>query len=101
MLSWRLGPRYAATAYEFMQDLAGRLANRVQLTTDGHRPYLSAAEDAFGGDVDYAMLVKLYGSSGKNKTRDSPAKCFACIPQAVTRNPDRSTSRPAAWSGRT
>jgi len=59
MLSWRLGPRDAATAYDFMQDLAGRLTNRVQLTTDGHRPYLSAVEDAFGGDMDYAMLVKL------------------------------------------
>lgn len=88
MLSWRLGPRDAATAYDFMQDLAGRLTNRVQLTTDGHRPYLSAVEDAFGGDMDYAMLVKLYGSSGENEMRDSPAKCFGCIRQDVTGNPD-------------
>jgi len=88
IVSFRLGPRDAATAFEFMNDLAGRLANRVQLTTDGHRPYLSAVDDAFGGDVDYAMLVKLYGSSGENETRYSPAKCLSCIPQEVTGNPD-------------
>ena len=49
-----------------MKDLAGRLASRVQLTTDGHRPYLEAVENGFGGDVDYAMLVKIYGK-GKTK----------------------------------
>jgi hypothetical protein len=69
MISWRLGPRDSATAYEFMNDVAGRLANRVQLTTDGHKPYFGAVEDAFGGDVDYAMLVKLYRASGENETR--------------------------------
>jgi IS1 family transposase len=56
---WRVGTRGAATAYEFMHDLAGRLANRVQLTTDGHRVYLDAVESAFGSEIDYAMLVKL------------------------------------------
>ena len=88
MLSFRVGPRDAATAHELMQDVAGRLANRVQLTTDGHKPYLAAVEDAFGGDVDYAMLVKLYGSSGENETRYSPAKCLGCIPNEITGNPD-------------
>jgi IS1 family transposase len=86
--SWRVGPRDAATAYEFMQDLAGRLRNRVQLTTDGHRPYLAAVEDAFGADIDYAMLVKIYGSSGEPDTRYSPAKCLGCIPTDITGNPD-------------
>src|SRR5438270_7890092 len=63
MISWRVGARDASNAYEFMQDLAGRLANRGQLTTDGHKPYLSAVEDTFGADIYYAMLVKLYGPS--------------------------------------
>ena len=88
MISWRLGPRDAATACDFMNDVAGRLANRVQLTTDGHRPYLAAVEDAFGGDVDYSMLVKLYGASGENETRYSPAKCLGCIPTPITGDPD-------------
>ena len=88
ILSFRLGGRDAATAYDFMQDLAGRLANRVQLTTDGHKPYLSAVEDAFGADIDYAMLIKLYGGSGENETRYSPAKCLGAVPQEVTGNPD-------------
>src|SRR5882672_2681187 len=59
-LSYRIGGRDGAIAFEFMQDLASRLANRVQLTTDGHRVYLNAVEDAFGSDIDYAMLVKIY-----------------------------------------
>jgi len=88
MISWRLGPRDSVTAYEFMQDLACRLANRVQLTTDGHRPYLAAVEDAFGSEIDYAMLVKIYGASGDPETRYSPAKCLGCIPNEVTGNPD-------------
>lgn len=88
ILSFRLGARDGATAYEFMQDLAGRLANRVQLTTDGHKPYLSAVEDAFGSDIDYAMLVKIYGGSAEHETRYSPAQCLGAVPQEVTGNPD-------------
>jgi hypothetical protein len=76
------------TAYELMQDLAGRLRNRVQLTTDRHRLYLAAVEDAFGADIDYAMLVKIYGSSGEPDTRYSPAKYLGCIPTEITGNPD-------------
>ena len=83
---WRTGPRDAATAYELMTDLASRLANRVQLTTD--RPYLSAVEDAFGSDIEYAMLVKIYGSSGENETRYSPAKCLGGIPTPIAGDPD-------------
>ena len=57
---WLVGKRDAGYAFQFISDLAARLANRVQLTTDGHRAYLSAVEDTFGADVDYATLVKLY-----------------------------------------
>ncbi|MCY4484123.1 MAG: helix-turn-helix domain-containing protein [Spirochaetaceae bacterium] len=60
--SWRVGDRSAATAVDFMDDLRKRLRNRVQLSSDGHRPYLIAVEEAFGGDVDYAMIVKEYGN---------------------------------------
>jgi IS1 family transposase len=77
--SWRVGTRGAGTAYEFMHDLAGRLANRVQLTTDGHRVYLDAVESAFGSEIDYAMLVKLYGADREeSEARYSPAECIGC-----------------------
>src|SRR6478672_8682541 len=66
----------------------GTLANRVQLTTDGHRPYLSAVDGAFGSEIDYAMLIKIYGSSGDPETRYSPAKCLGCLPNEITGNPD-------------
>jgi len=73
--SWLVGTRDADSAYVFMQDLAERLRYRVQLTTDGHNSYLSAVEGAFGTDVDYAQLVKLYGASPEGETRYSPAEC--------------------------
>ena len=63
IVSFMLGDRTLNTASGFMADVAGRLANRVQLTTDGHRPYLAAVEDAFGQDIGYAMLVKVYGAA--------------------------------------
>lgn len=78
ILSYEVGDRSGATAIEFMDDLRDRLANRVQLTTDGHKAYLEAVEGAFGGDVDYApMLVKMYGDQdGKTSARKySPAEC--------------------------
>ncbi len=59
-----------------MQDLAGRLKNRVQLTTDGHRVYLDAVESAFGSGIDYSMLVKLYGNDAESEARYSPAECI-------------------------
>ncbi len=86
--SWRLGMRDAHTAKEFLDDLAGRLANRVQVTTDGLKVYLEAVEGAFGADVDYAMLVKLYGKGLEDESRYSPAECIAAIPTVVTGNPD-------------
>ena len=67
ILSYEIGDRSSETAIEFMDDLRKRLANRVQMTTDGHKAYLEAVEGAFGGDVDYAMLVKLYGESDEAK----------------------------------
>jgi len=87
VLSWLVGLRDAGCATEFMQDVAGRLANRIQLTTDGHKMYLSAVDDAFGGEIDYSMLVKLYGASDAEK-RYSPAVCLGCIQQPVSGDPD-------------
>jgi IS1 family transposase len=84
-----VGSRDLGCATEFMTDLAGRLSNRVQLTTDGHKMYLSAVEEAFGGDVDFAQLVKIYGNEPTGpETRYSPAECIGCEKHAVTGNPD-------------
>ena len=88
IVSWLVGGRDAGYAAEFMQDLAGRLANRVQLTSDGHRTYLSAVEDAFGSDVDYAMLVKHYGDAPEGQRRYSPAVCTGATKTRVTGAPD-------------
>ena len=85
---WLVGGRDAGYATEFMQDLAGRLANRVQLTSDGHRAYLSAVEDAFGSDVDYAMLVKHYGDAPEGQRRYSPAVCTGATKMRVSGDPD-------------
>jgi IS1 family transposase len=88
VLSWLVGLRDAGCATDFLQDVAARLSNRIQLTTDGHRMYLSAVEDAFGANIDYAMLNKIYRSASDGETRYSPAKCIGCIPQDVTGEPD-------------
>jgi IS1 family transposase len=85
---WHLGRRDAHAAMTFIKDLAERLASRVQLTTDGHRPYLNAVEEAFGADVDYAMLVKLYKGGNTDDTRYSPAECTGAHKEAITGNPD-------------
>src|ERR1700733_10679111 len=75
---WAVGTRDAGTAYHFMHDLAKRLSTRVQLTTDGHKAYLQAVEDAFGSEIDYAMLQKIYGAAPKDNSevRYSPAQCM-------------------------
>lgn len=88
VLSWLVGLRDAGCATDFMQDVAGRLRNRIQLTTDGHKMYLSAVEDAFGGDIDYSMLVKIYGSSAERDTRYSPGVCKGCLQLPVVGDPD-------------
>lgn len=64
---WHVGDRGSVAAHHFISDLASRLANRIQLTTDGHKVYVNAVEESFGRDVDYAMLVKLYGDSDHAK----------------------------------
>jgi hypothetical protein len=75
------------TAKIFIEDLTERLSNRVQHTTDGHKPYLQAVEDAFGGDIDYAMLVKLYESS-QVETRYSPEKYKGADKKVINGKPD-------------
>jgi IS1 family transposase len=88
MISWLVGGRDGGYAAEFMADVASRLRNRVQLTTDGHNVYLNAVEDAFGSEVDYAMLVKIYGQPRETEHRYSPAVCVGCRRVAVMGNPD-------------
>jgi IS1 family transposase len=105
VVSWMLGDRDARTAKHFVDDVAQRLSNRIQLTTDGHTVYLTAVENAFGCEVDYAMLVKLFESS-QEETRYSPAKCVSCEPKVIMGSPDPkhiSTSfvERQNWSART
>ena len=88
---WHVGTRGAVSAYAFIHDLASRLANRIQLTTDGHKAYVQAVEDAFGSDIDFAQLVKLYGTLGQTKEdarRYSPAECTGIRKERITGNPD-------------
>ena len=91
VVSWLVGGRDAGYAKEFMTDLAGRLSNRVQLTTDGHKAYLTAVESAFGGEIDYAMLVKLYGASSgnANERRYSAGECCGTIKGTVCGKPQQ------------
>jgi IS1 family transposase len=86
--SWLVGKRDPGCATAFIQDLAGRLANRVQLTTDGLKMYLNAVADGFGEDIDYAMIVKVYGNDPAAEKRYSPAICTGCEKRAKIGNPD-------------
>jgi IS1 family transposase len=86
--SWMLGGRDFKTARAFVYDLSCRVSNHVQITTDGHRAYLQAIENAFGGDCDYAVLQKIYGFPQENETRYSPATCIGCEMKPVIGNPD-------------
>jgi IS1 family transposase len=86
--TWRLGMRDGDTATEFIQDLAGRLANRVQLTTDGLKVYLKAVVRAFGDDIDYSILHKLYGATPTGEARYSPAVCTGCEKKPMIGQPD-------------
>jgi IS1 family transposase len=85
---YAVGGRDAETAREFIEDLAARMANRIQLTSDGHRSYIKAVEGAFGNDIDYAMLVKVYGSTEAAEKRYSPAECIGCERVRVIGGPD-------------
>jgi IS1 family transposase len=88
LVSWFVGSRDADAAYQFMSDLADRLANRVQLTTDGHRAYLEAVDLAFDRAIDYAMLVKIYGSAPEGEKRYSPAVCLGTDRTVIRGRPD-------------
>lgn len=88
LVSWLLGGRDANDAAAFVSDLRSRLANRVQITSDGHKVYLEAVTDAFGEDVDYAMLVKIYGSDPQAEVRYSPAKCIGAVKKPKIGKPD-------------
>ena len=91
IVSWLVGGRDSEYAIAFMEDLRSRLANRVQLTTDGHKAYLEAVESAFGCDVDYAQLVKLYGEPTGQKGHErkySPSECNGTRKRRVEGNPD-------------
>lgn len=86
--SWLVGQRDSYDARAFIADLAGRLRHRVQLTTDGFRPYLQAVEDGFGAEIDYAMLIKLYGSDPEAERRFSPPVVLTQDVRVVTGDPD-------------
>ena len=87
MISWNVGSRDAETAKEFMCDVADRLNNRVQLTTDGLAKYLKAVDSAFGNDIDFAQLIKVYGKS-QDEIRYSPAECTGTEKKIITGEPD-------------
>jgi IS1 family transposase len=88
IVSYLCGGRDASWARTFMEDLASRLATRVQITTDGHSAYLEAIEGAFGIEVDYAMLIKLYGAPATPDTRYSPGECIGTETKVKAGNPD-------------
>ncbi len=85
--SFLVGKRTATNAYLLMRDLESRLANRVQLTTDGFRPYLNAVDDTFGANVDYAMLVKTFAGDESNRERYAPSEIVDAVPVPVMGNP--------------
>ncbi|MDR4494238.1 MAG: IS1 family transposase [Nitrospirales bacterium] len=89
--SWLVGERTIQHATKFIDDLASRLAHRVQLTTDGHKPYLQAVWDTFHGEIDYAILEKIYRSVHTGgQSRYSPGECCGAKKKKITGNPDRS-----------
>jgi IS1 family transposase len=89
ILSYFVGGRDGECAMWFVDDLRARLANRVQLTSDGHKAYLEAVEGAFGGDIDYAVLHKVYGASSEAaKGRYSPAECIGTTKNRIEGDPD-------------
>ena len=98
ILAFEVGDRSAATARDFMDDLTDRLATRVQLTTDGYKAYLEAVEGAFGADVDYAMLVKMYGELSGQKGHErkySPAECIGARKELISGHPVKERVSPS------
>jgi IS1 family transposase len=88
MVTWWVGDRTSSTGFVFLRDLQSRLANRIQLTTDGHGAYLEAAAHTFGDDVDFAQLVKMYRETGVAAGRYSPAECIGCKTKVIEGDPD-------------
>lgn len=86
--SWMVGTRTTATATVFMKDLASRLSNRIQLSTDGHKMYLEAVEEAFGADIDFAQVIKHFGTDPEGEKRYSPAKCIGVEKHVIQGCPD-------------
>ena len=86
MVSWLVGERSLPYAVKFMDDVAARLAHCVQLTTDGHRPYLQAVEGAFGSEVDYAILEKIYAAPLPNKARQLDTVPLSAVERALIRS---------------
>ncbi len=86
--AWYIGPRDGHSAHAFMTDLAGRLRHRIQLTTDGHQPYVEAIESAFGCEIDYAQLIKVYAIDQESERRYSPVVCQSCNPRPVMGDPN-------------
>ena len=92
VISWLVGGRDGEYALAFLDDLRQRLANRVQLTSDGHKAYLDAVEEAFGADIDYAQLIKMYGEPTGDKGHErkySPSECTGTKKQHVMGSPER------------
>src|SRR5579862_8328363 len=88
VVSYLVGGRGADWAHDFIEDCKNRIQGRVQITTDGHKAYLTAIENSFGADVDYAQLQKIFGASLENETRYSPATCIGCEMKVVSGDPD-------------
>ena len=86
--SWFIGNRDLESATIFLKDFAGRLANRIQLTTDGHKMYLDAVESAFGSDIDFSQLIKIYGQTSEGQKRYSPPACIGTIKQKINGDPE-------------
>jgi IS1 family transposase len=87
-ISYLVGKRDAADAHRLMRDLSSRIANRFQLTTDGHHVYLNAVEDTFGSEIDYAMLVKVYGAAPETETHYSPGRIISTQLAVITGTPE-------------
>ncbi len=97
IVSYYVGDRTADSAYEFINDLKSRVTNKMQLSTDGHKPYLQAVEEVFGGGIDYAQIIKVYGKleGNQQERKYSPAQCTSIKKVPITGNPkeeDVSTS---------
>jgi IS1 family transposase len=90
IVSWLVGDRSLNTGEVFMKDVASRVANRIQLTSDGHKVYLEAVGNAFGSQIDFAQLVKIYGEGGNSEKRYSPAECTGTKKTVISGNPDKS-----------